>query len=129
MNKQIEQVKEFHKAFDIPILTKAQFPNGRVNLRASLINEEVKELNNAYSINNFGKELIDCIYVLIGTALEFGFADKLEDLFDEVHKSNMSKLGEDGKPILREDGKVLKGKNYQEANIKIDDYVIASDFG
>ena len=120
MNKQIEQVREFHKAFDIPILTQPQFPNGRIDLRASLINEEVKELNNAYSINNFGKELIDCIYVLIGTALEFGFADKLESLFDEVHKSNMSKLGEDGKPILREDGKVLKGKNYQEANIKLD---------
>jgi len=119
MKKQIEQVKQFHNAFSIPILTDPQFPNGRVNLRADLINEEVKELNSAYSINNFGKELIDCVYVLIGTALEFGFADKLEEMFDEVHRSNMSKLGEDGKPVLREDGKVLKGKNYSPASIQL----------
>jgi predicted HAD superfamily Cof-like phosphohydrolase len=61
------------------------------------------------------KELADVLYVVIGTAVAFGLP--LEKAFKEVHRSNMSKLGADGKPILREDGKVLKGPNYSEADI------------
>ncbi len=66
---------------------------------------------------NVGDAIIDCMYILIGTAIEFGLSDKLTAMFDEVHKSNMSKLGEDGKPIYREDGKVMKGPNYKEPNL------------
>jgi predicted HAD superfamily Cof-like phosphohydrolase len=62
--------------------------------------------------------ICDCIYILIGTAHELGIADKLSACFDEVQRSNMSKLGEDGKPIYREDGKVQKGPNYEKPNLK-----------
>ena len=61
------------------------------------------------------KELADLLYVTIGTAVTFGLP--LEEVFYEVHRSNMSKLGDDGKPIYREDGKVLKGPNYKEPDL------------
>jgi predicted HAD superfamily Cof-like phosphohydrolase len=61
--------------------------------------------------------ITDCFYILIGTAIEYGIADKLPQLFDEVHKSNMSKLDENGNPIYREDGKVMKSNNYKSPNI------------
>jgi predicted HAD superfamily Cof-like phosphohydrolase len=62
--------------------------------------------------------IADCLYILYGTALEWGLGDKLPVIFDEVHRSNMSKLGADGKPIYREDGKILKGENYTPPQIK-----------
>lgn len=62
------------------------------------------------------KELADLIYVAEGCAVSFGLP--IEDAYREVHSSNMSKLGKDGKPIYREDGKVLKGPNYREANME-----------
>jgi len=65
--------------------------------------------------------IADCFYILIGTAIEYGIAEKLPAIFDEVHRSNMSKLGEDGKPIYREDNKIMKGPNYSRP--KLDDIV------
>jgi predicted HAD superfamily Cof-like phosphohydrolase len=57
------------------------------------------------------------LYILCGTIIEHGMQDKIEEIFDEIQKSNMSKLGEDGKPIYRNDGKVMKGPNYFKPNI------------
>jgi NTP pyrophosphatase (non-canonical NTP hydrolase) len=115
-----DMIEEFHVAFGHPV-------NGFINrkqieLRTTLIMEETSEAleeldaepNDVDKIK-LTKELADVLYVVIGTAVAFGLP--LEKAFKEVHRSNMSKLGADGKPILREDGKVLKGPNYSEADI------------
>ena len=60
----------------------------------------------------------DQLYILLGTILRHGMQDIIEDVFNEIHDSNMSKLGEDGKPVIREDGKILKGKNYFRPDLK-----------
>jgi len=121
MQKQLEQVKEFHKAFSVfsqenPVPA----PKDIMDLRASIMREELKEVIDAMQdepIENIAKELADLLYVVYGTIWAYGLADKIENVFDEVHRSNMSKLGADGKPVLREDGKVLKGPSYSPANI------------
>ena len=59
----------------------------------------------------------DMLYILCGTIIEHGMQDKIEEVFDEIQRSNMSKLGNDGNPIFREDGKVMKGPNYFKPNI------------
>lgn len=122
MIKQLNQVKEFHEKFNIPLANKIGEINGlTAALRASLIKEEAKEVSNAIweePIENITKELCDLLYVTYGTILSYGLQNKIEECFDEVHKSNMSKLGKDGKPSYREDGKLLKGDNYKEADIK-----------
>jgi predicted HAD superfamily Cof-like phosphohydrolase len=85
------------------------------------LQEEVLELHEAWSnedIVEVADAITDCLYILFGTAIEFGLQDKLEALFDEVHGSNMSKLDENGKPIYRNDGKVLKSENYYKPNLK-----------
>jgi predicted HAD superfamily Cof-like phosphohydrolase len=69
-----------------------------------------------FDINKLAKELADLLYVVYGTAAAYGIP--IDDVYREVHRSNMSKLGEDGKPIYREDGKVLKGPNYSPANVE-----------
>ena len=58
------------------------------------------------------------LYILCGTIITHGFQNKIEEVFDEIQKSNMSKLGKDGKPIYRSDGKVMKGPNYFKPNIR-----------
>ena len=88
-----------------------------------LIEEEKKELFDEFAktspenvnLVNVAKELADLLYVVYGTAAAYGIP--IDDVYREVHKSNMSKLGEDGKPIYREDGKVLKGPNYKPADL------------
>ena len=95
----------------------------RALLRHKLLQEEVGELLDASmssggTLVDVADAITDCFYILIGTAIEYGIADKLPALFTEVHESNMSKLGEDGKPIYREDGKVMKGPNYKKPNLK-----------
>ena len=87
------------------------------DLRLELLSEEMEEVVEAGSMENLTKELADLIYVAIGMAVTFGLP--LCEVFERVHQSNMSKLGEDGKPIYREDGKVMKGPNYQPP--KLDD--------
>ena len=59
----------------------------------------------------------DMLYILCGTIIEHGMQDKIEEVFDEIQKSNLSKLGENGKPIYRKDGKVMKGPNYFKPDI------------
>jgi predicted HAD superfamily Cof-like phosphohydrolase len=93
----------------------------RIILRHTLIEEEVMELLQASAkgdIVGVADAITDCLYILFGTALEWGLADKLPELFDEVHRSNMSKLDADGNPVYREDGKIIKGENYTPPHLK-----------
>jgi predicted HAD superfamily Cof-like phosphohydrolase len=121
MEKQIFQVMEFYKAFGHPIAyTPKILSLDRGFMRHRLLDEEVTELFEASVNKNIievADAITDCFYILIGTAIEYGIADKLPQLFDEVHKSNMSKLDENGNPIYREDGKVMKSNNYKSPNI------------
>ena len=91
----LNQVAEFHKTFKHPILEQATLPSKeRSQLRIDLIAEELKELQEAVNDNNMvevADALCDLQYVLAGAVLEFGLADKFKTLFDEVHRSNMSK--------------------------------------
>lgn len=79
--------------------------------RFRLLNEEFREVQDSGTAEELLKELADLLYVTYGYAATFGW--DLDEAFKRVHESNMSKLGEDGKPIRREDGKVLKGPNYK----------------
>lgn len=122
MIKQLRQLEQFHKTYGQYHATTPHIPPQHVReLREKLITEEAnevaEELYDADSIHDTAKELVDLAYVLFGTVVAYGLQDKFEACFDEVHNSNMSKLGEDGKPIYREDGKVLKGPNYFQADL------------
>lgn len=122
MNKtNFELVKEFHEFFRLPInyADPSIISRNRVRLRLDLIKEEYIEVliaMNSDNLQDIAKELADLLYVTYGTAVEYGIP--LDDVFHEVHESNMSKLDVDGQPIFREDDKVLKGPLYREANIK-----------
>jgi len=122
MEKQIQQVMEFHLAFNHPVEYAPKTIEGKRSLfRHKILYEEVMELFEACNKGDLVESadaICDCIYILLGTAHELGIADKLSACFDEVQRSNMSKLGEDGKPIYREDGKVQKGPNYEKPNLK-----------
>ena len=107
-------VEEFHYAFNLPIQHEITNVDEELrDLRIRLIEEEVTEVKEAMYANRIydvAKELADILYVVYGTALVYGI--DLDWAFQKVHESNMSKLGPDGKPIYREDGKVLKGPGY-----------------
>ncbi|HQX27500.1 MAG TPA: nucleoside triphosphate pyrophosphohydrolase family protein [Alphaproteobacteria bacterium] len=113
----LEQVREFHETYGLPVESVPNISDQKTNdLRINLIAEELEELQEALKNNDIVETLdalIDLQYVLDGAFLSFGLHDVKEIAFAEVHRSNMSKLGEDGKPIRREsDGKVMKGPNY-----------------
>jgi predicted HAD superfamily Cof-like phosphohydrolase len=115
-----QDVKEFQTAVGQNVGTEPKFPGGgeRV-LRMKLLKEEFDEYNEGEyhnDLENIAKELADIIYIVCGTAVSYGIP--LDRVFDEVHRSNLSKLGDDGKPLRREDGKILKGPNYSPPNIK-----------
>ncbi len=121
MNKKILQVEEFHTAFGVVNNTKAQFIEDS-KLRFELMREENQEYIDAVKANDLVEVLdavVDMQYILNGTIARHGLQDVFDEAFDEVHASNMSKLGEDGKPIYREDGKILKGKKYFKPNLKV----------
>lgn len=115
-----EKVENFMRAFGQevkPVPELAEF--NTAELRLDLINEEVEELMTAVDnddIVEIADALTDILYVVYGTGHAYGI--DLDDCFDEVHRSNMSKLGEDGKPLYREDGKVLKGPDYFPPNLE-----------
>ena len=90
----------------------------RAALRQSLLQEEVNELKDAKNILDVADAITDCMYILIGTAHEYGMADRVVMLFDEVHRSNMSKFDQNGKAIFREDGKVLKPDTYSPPKLQ-----------
>jgi len=81
-------------------------------------NKEYFEAANNNDLVEVADALGDMLYILCGTILEHGMQHKIEEVFEEIQRSNMSKLGVDGKPIYREDGKVLKGPNYSKPNIE-----------
>lgn len=116
MKKQIEQVTEFRKAFNLPLNRGYNFENCVLHER--LIQEELDEMKMSTNVVDISDAIIDQMYLLFGYAIDLGIADKLEAMFDEVHASNMSKLDADGNPIYREDGKVIKGENYFKPNLK-----------
>ncbi len=113
----LEQVQEFHKTYGLPVEPELNISDEKTKkLRINLLQEELDELKEALADNDPVETLdalIDLQYVLDGAFLSFGLQDVKMTAFNEVHRSNMSKLGEDGKPIRREeDGKVMKGPNY-----------------
>ncbi len=123
MKNKIAAVHKFHTAFKLGIKNTptANITEKRNQLRFELMKEENEEYLEAAQNNDLvevADALGDMLYILCGTIIEHGMQDKIEDVFNEIQRSNMSKLGEDGNPIYREDGKVLKGPNYFKPNIK-----------
>jgi predicted HAD superfamily Cof-like phosphohydrolase len=117
MQKQLNAVKEFHTAFGLGVSQemKACLGEQKNTLRFNLMKEENEEYLEAAKNNDIveiADALGDMLYILCGTIIEHGLQHKIEEVFDEIQRSNMSKLGEDGLPIYREDGKVMKGPNY-----------------
>jgi predicted HAD superfamily Cof-like phosphohydrolase len=116
-------VRAFHRSFKLPVLDKPTIPpKDRIKLRIALLREEVDELEaalNAGDLENALKEITDIQYVLDGAYAETGLWKVKDAAFWEVHRSNMSKLGPNGMPIYREDGKVRKGPNYSPANLHL----------
>jgi predicted HAD superfamily Cof-like phosphohydrolase len=113
----LDQVREFHETYGLSVKAAPDLSDPKTNaLRVNLIAEELEELQaalNAGDIVEVLDALIDLQYVLDGAFLSFGLHDVKDAAFREVHSSNMSKLGADGKPIRREsDGKVMKGPDY-----------------
>lgn len=124
MNPYEQKVRAFHQALDLPV--DAPMTEALLVLRKTLLGEELAELNveidkavselqsqgkvSRETLLAMLKEMADVQYVLSGMAVTFGFP--VQEVFDRVHESNFSKLGEDGRPMRREDGKILKGPRY-----------------
>lgn len=123
MKHKINAVQEFHTAFELGYKESphANLGAAKNKLRFDLMDEENKEYLEAANNDDLvevADALGDMLYILCGTIIEHGMQHKIEEVFEEIQKSNMSKLGADGRPIYREDGKVLKGPNYFKPNIK-----------
>ena len=133
MKNKINQAIEFRRKFKLGINTE---PTLKTKTKPTLLHALMEEENEEYilatnGLNKKGEKLSkeesiievadalgDMLYVLCGTIVEHGMQYKIDEVFNEIQRSNMSKLGEDGEPIYREDGKVLKGSNYFKPNIK-----------
>ena len=123
IKKPIEAVTKFHESYGLGIehTPKANLPKNISELRFNLMKEENEEYLQAAQdedLIEIGDALGDMLYILCGTIIAHGFQDKIESIFDEIQRSNMSKLGADGKPIYRKDGKVMKGPNYFKPDLK-----------
>lgn len=114
-----KDVKVFMEKFGQMVRTKPQFPDDKtMQLRLNLIKEELSELEEAMKTKNLKEvadALTDILYVTYGAGYAYGI--DLDECFKEVQRANMSKLGEDGKPIYNEQGKVMKGPNYTEPDL------------
>jgi predicted HAD superfamily Cof-like phosphohydrolase len=118
MKQQIEQLKQWNNATGIKNPSKVtSLLEERMNLRFALMEEENLEYMRARSYTDIADALGDMLYVLVGTIVEHGLADKIEAIFDEIHRSNMTKVV-DGKVIRRDDGKILKPEGYEKPNLK-----------
>ena len=118
MNTNFEKVAEFMNAFGQTVETEPTWTSVS-QLRYDLIDEELKELGQAIEERNIvevADALTDLLYVVYGAGHSFGL--DLDKCFEEVHNSNMTKLGPEGKPIYREDGKVMKGPGYRAPDLK-----------
>jgi NTP pyrophosphatase (non-canonical NTP hydrolase) len=113
MQKQLDLVRQFHEKFHQPILSQASLiPEDRSANRYKLMKDEVEEYIEGVKNNdlpNITKELCDILYAVYGTILEHGLQDKIDDIFQEVHNSNMSKD--------YHEYKMIKGEKYFKANI------------
>lgn len=123
MKNKIDAVAQFHNSFGLGVAEKpkANLGSTKNQLRFNLMDEENKEYYEAAENNDLvevADALGDMLYILCGTILEHGMQHIIEEVFEEIQRSNMSKLGADGQPIYREDGKVLKGPDYFKPNIK-----------
>jgi predicted HAD superfamily Cof-like phosphohydrolase len=123
MKKQLQAVEKFHQTYKIAV---RQEPTTSFSVEDSILRFRLmEEENNEYleavkkkDIVEVADALGDMLYILCGTILDHGLQYKIEAVFDEIHRSNMSKLDENGKPIYRNDGKVLKGPNYFKPNLE-----------
>lgn len=121
--EKVHKVKEFHEVFKIG---NRETPEVNVSeqeymLRFNLLkeeNEEYLEACKSGDLTEVADALGDQLYIVFGTILRHGLHHKIEEVFDEIHRSNMSKLDEEGKPIFREDGKIMKSSNYFKPDIK-----------
>ncbi len=122
LHEKIKSVAEFHTVFKIGNADQIKLiDENDYQLRFNLIKEENEEYLEACKNNDIieiADALGDQLYILFGTILKHGLEHKIEEVYDEIHRSNMSKLDENGKPIYREDGKVLKSNLYFKPNIK-----------
>ncbi|MEA1787038.1 nucleoside triphosphate pyrophosphohydrolase family protein [Arenibacter sp. GZD96] len=123
MKSKLRAVAQFHTSFGLGVSEKPKADLGvqKNLLRFNLMDEENREYLEAANKNDLlevADALGDMLYILCGTILEHGMQHKITEVFEEIQRSNMSKLDADGKPIYREDGKVLKGPNYFKPNIK-----------
>lgn len=122
IKNELNAVAEFHQAFGVESaeLPTVSISQNTVLLRHNLMKEENEEYLEAaqnHDLVEVADALGDMLYILCGTILSHGMQDKITEVFNEIQRSNMSKLGADGKPIYREDGKVLKGPNYFKPDI------------
>jgi len=121
MKKQLDAVTLFHSSFKLGVgeAPRASLGDSINLLRYNLMKEENEEYLDAVQNNDLTEvadALGDMLYILCGTIIEHGLQYKIEEVFDEIQRSNMSKLDLDGMPIYREDGKVMKGPNYFKPN-------------
>lgn len=120
--EKIKSVEEFHNIFKIGNASEVRLIDDKdYTLRYNLIKEENEEYLEACQkgdIVEIADALGDQLYILFGTILKHGLQHKIEEVYDEIHRSNMSKLDENGQPIYREDGKVMKSNLYFKPDIK-----------
>ena len=122
IKKPVEAVTAFHQAFGLNVSTNptVDLPEEIKKLRYNLMKEENEEYLEAIKNDDLvevADALGDMLYILCGTIISHGLQDKMESIFDEIQRSNLSKLDSNGKPIYREDGKVMKGPHYFKPNI------------
>ena len=123
MNEQLRKLLEFHRTFGAHIeeTPSADVPDDVIAIRMKLLQEELDEYKAAaqgHDLIAISDALTDLLYVLLGTYVSHGLQGFAEALFDEVHRSNMSKLDENGHPMLRDDGKVLKSTRFVEPDLE-----------
>ena len=123
IKKELDAVQEFHEAFKINVNQEPtlDLSDQIKELRFNLMKEENEEYLEAVQNNDLvevADALGDMLYILCGTILTHGMQHKITEVFEEIQRSNMSKLGENGNPIFREDGKVMRGPNYFKPNIE-----------
>lgn len=121
MKNVLDKVETFHNVFKQEMSSKpVVYPSGGYDIRHNLMKEENEEYLEACKDNNIveiADALGDQLYILCGTILKHGMQHIIENVFAEIHESNMSKLDAAGNPILRQDGKIMKGPTYFKPNI------------
>ena len=123
MKDQLDSVRRFHEVFQCHVerTPVAKLPSDISEWRIRMLLEELEEYRAAVGDNDIveiADALTDMLYVLLGTFIAHGLQDIAKELFEEVHRSNMSKLDEQGKPIFRSDGKVMKSERFSEPDLR-----------